>query len=76
MAAAIKQIYIPEVNVKGSFMEELGATDDKIIYPGKGFSVTLSVEDFENSEDYHTAWIILTRAVKAKLAKNAEARSS
>ena len=52
-------------------MEEIGATEDKIVYPGPGFDINLSCEDFENPEEYHTTWINITRAVKAKLTKHA-----
>ena len=69
--SANKQIYIPAINIKGSFMEEIGATEDKIVYPGPGFDINLSCEDFENPEEYHTTWINITRAVKAKLTKHA-----
>jgi len=70
MAATNKQIYIPSISVNGSFMEEIGGGDDKVVYPGVAFEVELSAEDFENSEDYHATWISITRAVKAKLSKN------
>jgi hypothetical protein len=69
--AANKQIYIPSINIKGSFMEEIGGAEDKIAYPGDSFDISLSLEDFQNSEEYHTTWINITRAVKAKLTKHA-----
>jgi hypothetical protein len=69
--AANKQIYIPSINIKGAFMEEIGGADDKIAYPGESFDISLSLEDFLNSEEYHTTWINITRAVKAKLNKHA-----
>ena len=70
MAATNKQIYIPSITIKGSFMEEIGGGEDKVVYPGASFDLELGAEDFENSEDYHAAWISITRAVKAKLSKN------
>ena len=51
-------------------MEEIGGGEDKVVYPGASFDLELGAEDFENSEDYHAAWISITRAVKAKLSKN------
>lgn len=69
--AANKQIYIPSINIKGSFMEEIGGAEDKIAYPGDSFDLSLSLEDFQNPEEYHTTWINITRAVKAKLTKHA-----
>jgi hypothetical protein len=74
--SANKQIYIPAINIKGSFMEEIGGAEDKIVYPGVPFDVALSAEDFDNPEEYHTTWINITRAVKAKLIKHATNRSS
>lgn len=62
-----KQIYIPFIVVKGSFIEELGSTDNRVIYPGKSFEITLDLNDFKDSEDYHKAWISITKAVKEKL---------
>jgi hypothetical protein len=57
-------------------MEEIGSTEDKVMYPGVPFDVTLSAEDFQNPEEYHTTWINITRAVKTKLSKNATSHSS
>jgi len=76
MAAANKQIYIPEISIRGSFMEEIGGVEDKVMYPGPFFDVALSADDFENAEEYHTTWISITRAVKTKLKKNASVRAS
>jgi hypothetical protein len=67
MPADNKQIYIPNLHVNGTFIEEVGATQDKVVYPGAVFDVKLTMEDFENPEDYHTVWIAITKAVKAKL---------
>jgi hypothetical protein len=74
--AANKQIYIPEIRIKGSFMEEIGSVEDKVMYPGQAFDVSLSADDFENAEEYHTAWISITKAVKTKLKKHAQVRAS
>jgi hypothetical protein len=68
---ANKQIYIPTIKVSGSFMEEIGSSDDRIFYPGEDFSTELKPEDFKDVEEYHSVWIILTRAVKLKLANHA-----
>lgn len=76
MPAPIKQIYIPALNITGAFMEEIGSAEDRVVYPGVPFDVTLSAEDFSNSEEYHATWISVTRAVKAKLNKNATSKSS
>jgi hypothetical protein len=76
MSDTNKQIYIPNLGISGNFIEELGSAGDRLIYPGKQFSVTLSEEDFENPEDYHTTWINITKAVKSKLEKNASQTSS
>jgi hypothetical protein len=76
MSASNKQIYIPSIAVKGSFIEEIGSSEDRLIYPGEQFNLTLSAEDFSNSEEYHTTWINITRAVKSKLLKDATSRSS
>jgi hypothetical protein len=62
-----KQIYIPSITVKGSFVEEIGSEDNKVVYPGKPFELSLSAEDFKNIEDYHTVWIHITKTVKDKL---------
>ena len=70
MSAANKQIYIPELRITGSYVEEVGTDTDKIIYPGKSFDVTLTAEDFTNAEDYHTIWLALSKAVKNKLSNN------
>ena len=67
MSAANKQIYIPELRIVGSYVEEVGNDTDKIIYPGKSFDVTITAEDFTNPEDYHTIWLALSKAVKNKL---------
>jgi hypothetical protein len=75
MSDNIKQIYIPAISIQGSFVEEIGGGEDKIVYPGAQFNISLSAEDFENSEEYHATWINLTRAVKAKL-KNGTSNSS
>jgi hypothetical protein len=63
----LKQIYIPALNVKGTYIEEIGGENDKVLYPGKVFELTLAQEDFETEEDYHNTWIAVTRAVKKKL---------
>lgn len=76
MASVNKQIYIPEINIKGTFVEEIGGSEDKIMYPGTSFDISLSAEDFSNQEEYHTTWINLTRAVKSKIAKHAAVRPS
>ena len=76
MAAANKQIYIPEISIKGSFMEEIGSIEDKVMYPGSAFNVSLSADDFSNAEEYHTTWINITRAVKNKLNKNVQVRAT
>jgi hypothetical protein len=76
MADANKQIYIPEITIRGSFMEEIGSVGDKILYPGPTFDISLSADDFENAEEYHTTWISITRAVKTKLTKHAQVRAS
>ena len=71
MADANKQIYIPEISIKGSFMEEIGSVENRVMYPGPTFDISLSADDFENAEEYHTTWISITRAVKNKLTKHA-----
>lgn len=76
MSASNKQIYIPSIVVKGSFIEEIGSSEDRLIYPGEQFNLNLSAEDFANSEEYHATWINITRAVKSKLLKNATSGSS
>jgi hypothetical protein len=76
MADQTKQVYIPAIIVKGSYIEEIGGTQDKIVYPGKKFDLTISAEDFESIEDYHTTWINITRAVKAKIKKDHELHTS
>jgi hypothetical protein len=63
----IKQIYIPSLNVKGTYIEEIGGGKDKVIYPGKSLEVELTIDDFENAEEYHNTLIAITRAVKNKL---------
>jgi hypothetical protein len=74
--ATNKQIYIPIINIKGSYVEEIGGTEDRVVYPGTPFDIDLCMEDFENREEYHTTWINITRAVKTKLAKNEANRTS
>lgn len=69
MSASTKQVYIPELHIKGSFIEELGSEVDKLIYPGGPFEMTLTAEDFDDQEAYHSTWIAVTKAVKNKLAK-------
>ena len=69
MAVTKKQIYIPSLVVKGSYVEEIGSQEERIVYPGEKFDLSLSAEDFDSPEDYHTTWINITRAVKAKLKK-------
>lgn len=69
MSAETKQIYIPALNIKGTYVEELGSEAERIVYPGQTFDISLSAEDFENPEEYHTTWINITRAVKKKLSK-------
>lgn len=70
MASSTKQIYIPNLSIKGSFVEEIGGSDDRVVYPGEKFEIDLSADDFSNPEEYHTTWINITRAVKAKLSRN------
>ena len=62
-----KQIYIPEIVIKGAYIEEIGSPENKVVYPGKKFELSLTLEDFKNSEEYHTVWISITKAVKDKL---------
>jgi hypothetical protein len=71
MSSATKQVYIPNILIKGSFVEEVGGASDRIVYPGENFELSLSANDFSNPEEYHTVWISLTRAVKTKLTKDA-----
>jgi hypothetical protein len=63
----MKKVYIPNLNVCGTFIEEIGTETDKTLYPGTSFEICLSQEDFENSEEYHTVWISLTKAAQKKL---------
>jgi hypothetical protein len=63
----LKQIYIPSLKVKGTYIEEIGGENDRVLYPGKTFELELSQEDFESEEDYHNTWIAVTKAVKKKL---------
>jgi hypothetical protein len=76
MATASKQIYIPSLRVDGSFVEEVGGTDDRVVYPGEAFTSTISAADFSDPEEYHTVWIAITRAVRNKLNKNTESGTS
>lgn len=76
MSGTNKQIYIPTISIKGSYVEEIGGSDDRVIYPGIPFDISLSAEDFQNPEEYHTVWINITRAVKTKLSKNAAVKPS
>ena len=62
-----KQVFIPSIKITGTYLEELGAEGDRILYPGGAFDITLTSEDFENPEDYHAVWIAITKAVKKKL---------
>ena len=66
---AAKQVYIPKINLTGTYIEELGTATDKICYPGSTFSVEICLEDFEDKEEYHTAWIAITKAAQKKLEK-------
>jgi len=52
-------------------MEEIGGSADRVIYPGKTFSLDLAPEDFKDAEEYHSVWISITKAVKSKLTKDA-----
>jgi hypothetical protein len=70
---SIKQIYIPSIKVKGTYIEEIGGESDKIYYPGNVVDVELGLEDFENKEDYHNVWILITKAVKKKIANGSTA---
>jgi hypothetical protein len=63
----LKQIYIPSLRVRGTYIEELGGESDRVLYPGEAFELDLSEKDFENKEDYHSTWIAVTNAVKKKL---------
>jgi hypothetical protein len=72
MSGSTKQIYIPSINIKGYRVEEVGGGEDRVVYPGKSFDLTLDISDFQDPEEYHTTWITLTRAVKAKLIKDAK----
>lgn len=74
--SANKQIYIPAISIKGSYIEEIGGSGDRVVYPGGSFEISLSAEDFKDQEEYHTTWINITRAVKAKINKNATIRAS
>ena len=67
---------MPAISIKGSFIEEIGSSEDRLIYPGEPFDLSLSADDFSNPEEYHATWINITRAVKAKLNKNAAVKSS
>lgn len=67
MSGSPKQIYIPAINIKGYYVEEVGGGEDRVVYPGKSFDLSLDINDFQDPEEYHTTWIALTRAVKAKL---------
>jgi hypothetical protein len=71
MASENKQVYIPSISIRGSFVEEIGGGLDKIVYPGEAFELDISANDFSDPEEYHTTWICITRAVKNKLNKNA-----
>ena len=71
MSTSTKQVYIPTLKITGSFMEEIGGSADRVIYPGKTFSLDLAPEDFKDSEEYHSVWISITKAVKSKLTKDA-----
>jgi hypothetical protein len=67
----LKQIYIPSLKVKGTYIEEIGGDKDRVLYPGQPFELELTQEDFESEEDYHNTWIAITRAVKKKLKNEA-----
>ena len=66
-----KQIYIPKLNIDGTYIEEIGGGADLTAYPGEAFSVSLSMEDFASREEYHTIWISISKAVKKKLSNEA-----
>jgi hypothetical protein len=70
-----KQIYIPQVSIEASIIEEVGGGADRVVYPGESKSLVLRESDFENKEEYHTAWIILTRAAQRKIAQNEQQHS-
>jgi len=65
-----KQIYIPGVSIKGSFMEFNGTLDNGNCYAGDPFEVFIERSDFtpEEAEDYHRYSIILTRVARRKLS--------
>jgi hypothetical protein len=63
----MKKIYIPNLEICGNYIEEIGTDKDKTLYPGGTFSLNLEKEDFEDSEEYHTVWIALTKAAQKKL---------
>jgi hypothetical protein len=75
MSGTNKQIYIPKISITGSYVEEIGSQEERLIYPGTPFDITLSAEDFANPEEYHTVWINITRAVKTKLTRHATVKS-
>lgn len=64
-----KQVYIPALKIKGTFIEEVGQEGERTMYPGKEFTLDLAVDDFDSEEDYHTVWIAITKAVKKKLTQ-------
>jgi hypothetical protein len=66
----MKKIYIPALNISGAYIEEIGTTEEKTLYPGEPFEISITKEDFDDLEEYHAVWITLTKAVQRKL-KNA-----
>lgn len=70
---SVKQVYIPNLTVSGTFVEEIGSAEDKVCYPGSLFSVDICLEDFDDPEDYHRVWIALTKATQKKLERLAAA---
>ena len=66
-----KQIYIPQLKIDGTYIEEIGGGEDLTAYPGESFSVSLSMEDFASREEYHSIWIGISKAVKKKLSNEA-----
>jgi len=66
-----KQIYIPELKIEGTYIEEVGGGEDLITYPGEPFAVDLSIDDFASREEYHSTLISISRAVKKKLSNEA-----
>lgn len=63
----LKQVYIPNLTVKGDIMQQIGTNENGVLFPERPFEITIGFDDFKDKEEYATLYRILTQVCREKV---------